>query len=233
MAGPATILREIHRLQRHAHDLKTEIERIPRLLKGQEAKVARQEEAVREAQENLKQLKLASHDKESQLKSTLQLIDKHKQQREQVSSKKEYDALTHEIAADKTRCQELEDEILETLGQIEEQTARVPDLEQTVKQAKAEAAQYEKSTRERQTVLVGQLEQVQQQIKEVDATLPSDVRPIYERLVGLRGEDAMAAVQNRTCMACYTEITAQAFNDLMLSQFILCKSCGRVLYLPE
>src|SRR5712691_8275298 len=124
MAGPATTLREIHRLQRHARDLKSEMDRMPRLLKNQEAKITRQEEAVAEAQNLLKRLKLANVDKESELKSTLQLIEKHKQQREQVSSKKEYDALTHEIAAEKTKCQELEDEILDTMGQIEERTAQ-------------------------------------------------------------------------------------------------------------
>ena len=100
-------------------------------------------------------------------------------------------------------------------------------------QAKAEYADHEKSSQARLGDLKGQLVKVQQSIKAVENSLPADVRPAYERLVAARGEDAMAAVQNRTCMACYTEITAQAFNDLMLSQFVLCKSCGRVLYLPE
>jgi len=233
MAGPATILREIHRLQRHARDLKAEIDRMPRHLKAQEAKVARQEEAVHETQELLKRLKLESHEKEGQLKATLQLVEKHKQQREQVTSKKEYDALSNEIAADKTKCQELEDEILDTLGKVEERTAQLPELDQAVKRAKEEYAAYEKTAESRQLTLAEQLQQVQNQLKEVEAGLPTDVRPLYERLVAARGEDAMAAVQNRTCMACYTEITAQAYNDLMLSQFIMCKSCGRVLYLPE
>ena len=62
MAGPATILRDIHRLRRHARDLRAEIERGPRLLKGQQTKVARQEDVVREAQDRLKRLKVTCHD---------------------------------------------------------------------------------------------------------------------------------------------------------------------------
>ena len=232
MAGPATILREIHRLRRHAKNLQGEIERVPRLLKGQQIKVTRAEEAVKEGLESVKRLKMTSHDKESQLKGTEQLIDKHKQQREQVSSKKEYDALTHEIAADKEKCKSLEDEILSVMEQIEQGTARLPGLDQAVKSAKLEYAEFEKTSKIRLAGLNGEMQKVQGQIKEVEIGLPGDVRPLYERLIGARGEDAMAAVQNRTCQACYTEITAQAFNDLMLSQFILCKSCGRVLYLP-
>jgi predicted nucleic acid-binding Zn-ribbon protein len=48
-----------------------------------------------------------------------------------------------------------------------------------------------------------------------------------------RGADAMAAVENRTCTACYTEITAQNYHELILGQLVVCKSCGRILYLPE
>jgi predicted nucleic acid-binding Zn-ribbon protein len=233
MAGPATILREIHRLRRHAKDLQAEIERGPRQLKSQQAKIAKQEEALREAHETVKRLKVASHEKESQLKATEQMAEKHRQQREQASSKKEYDALNSEISADKKRGRELEDEILECLGQIEERTARMPEYERAVQLAKKEYAELDTSVQARQLQFAEQLKQVHQQIKDVEDTLPTDVRQQYDRLVAARGEDAMAAVQNRTCMACYTGITAQNYNDLMLSQFLVCKSCGRALYLPD
>jgi predicted nucleic acid-binding Zn-ribbon protein len=233
MAGPATILREIHRLRRHAKDLQSELERGPRLLKAQQGKIARQEEAVREAHDTLKRLKMTCHEKEGQLKVTLQQISKHEQQLNQAGSKKEYDALKIEIAADKKKCQELEDEILECMGDIEQRTAQSPELDKAVQQAKAEYADFEKNARERTTQLTEQLNRALEAIKEVESTLPADVRPQYDRLVAARGEEAMAAVEHRTCMACYTEITAQSYNDLMLSQFVLCKNCGRALYLPD
>jgi predicted nucleic acid-binding Zn-ribbon protein len=233
MAGPATILREIHRLRRHAKDLQSEIERGPRLQRGQQAKVSKQEDSVREAHDTLKRLKMTSHEKEGQLKATLQQIGKHERQLNEAGSKKEYDALKNEIAADKKKCQELEDEILGCMAEIEERTAQLPALDQAVQQAKAEYTDFEKSSHGRIQSLTEQLNETVRQIKEVESTLPVDVRPQYDRLVGARGEDAMAAVEHRTCMACYTEITAQSYNDLMLSQFVFCKSCGRVLYLPD
>jgi len=233
MAGPATILREIHRLRRHAANLKAEIDRIPQLTKLQQAKVARQEDALREAQETLKRLKVSSHEKELQLKTNLQQITKHEDQLNKAGSKKEYDALKVEISSDRKKSQELEDQILEIMGQIEERTAQIPEAEKNVKQAKAEFAEFEKNLQGRAENLGQQLQEAVRTLATVEVGLPPDIRPLYDRQVGARGEDAMAQVQNRTCMACYTEITAQAFNDLMLSQFVLCKSCGRVLYLPE
>src|SRR5438445_10560644 len=115
MAGPATIVREIHRLRRHARDLQSEVERGPRLQRGQQAKVSKQEESVREAHDALKRLKMTSHEKEGQLKATLLQIGKHERQLNEAGSKKEYDALKSEIAADKKKSQELEDEILDCM----------------------------------------------------------------------------------------------------------------------
>jgi predicted nucleic acid-binding Zn-ribbon protein len=232
MAGPAMILREIHRLKRFAKDLQDEIDRGPRLLRGQQTRVARQEELYKGAQDELKRLKVASHEKEVLLKATLQQIDKHERQLNEAGSKKEYDALKAEIASDKRKCSQLEDDILETLTQIDEHTAQLPLSEQAVRQAKAEYAEFEKTSEGRLASLRQQLTETERQITDVEATLPDDIRPNYARLIAARGEDSLAPVENRTCMACYTEITAQNANDLAQGKFVFCKSCGRALYLP-
>ena len=233
MAGPANILREIHRLRRHAKDLQSEIERVPRSLKAQQAKIAKQEELAKEAHDILKRAKIDSHEKEVLLKTAQQAVAKHEKQLSEATSKKEYDALRVEIAADKKKCTAIEDEILNCMAIVEEKNAQIPVAEQAVKKAKQELAQAEKSSETRLVGLKEQHSKAVAEISEIEKTLPPDIMPHYDRIVGARGEDALSAVQNKTCMACYTEITAQAFNNLNLSQFVACKSCGRVLYLPE
>ena len=57
MAGPAAIIREIHRLRSHAHDLQTRIDFAPKQLKAQQNAVARREEELKETHEALKKLK--------------------------------------------------------------------------------------------------------------------------------------------------------------------------------
>src|SRR5262249_221554 len=102
-----------------------------------------------------------------------------------------------------------------------------------IAQAKTESAEYERNARVREADLTEQLAQAQKQLQEVEATLPEDIRPQYQRLVAVRGEDALAQVQGRTCVACYTEITAQDATQLTGGQFLLCKNCGRILYAQE
>jgi predicted nucleic acid-binding Zn-ribbon protein len=233
MPGPAAILREIHRLRRFAKDLQTQIEQGPRTLRAQQARVTRQEEILRQAQEGLKRLKVTTLEKESSHRATLQQITKYQKQQNEAAGKKEYDAFQHEIDAARKKVQQLEDEILDAMAQTEEQTPKISELEKTLQQVREEGARFEREQGARQAEIVAEKQKTEGQIGEVEAALPPEVRPLYNRLVAAKGEDALAAVNGRTCLACYTEITAQNYNDLAQESFVLCKSCGRMLYLPE
>jgi predicted nucleic acid-binding Zn-ribbon protein len=233
MTTPGAILRELHRLRRFARDLQTKIEQAPRTLKAQQARVARQEEIFRQAQDGLKHLKVTIHDKEVTLKTTLGQITKYEKQQNEAAGKKEYDALQHEIDAARKKVSQLEDEILDAMGQTEEQTAKLPELEKALKDVKAEVAAFERDSDARLAGFAEQLQGAQQEVIKVEEGLKPEVRATYSRLVSARGEDAMSAVVERTCSACYTAITAQSYNELMVGNFVVCKICGRILYLPQ
>jgi predicted nucleic acid-binding Zn-ribbon protein len=233
MPGPGPILREIHRLRRFTRDLDQELDRGPKALKIQEARVAHQEELRKTAQDELKKLKVSTHEQEGTLRSKILQVAKHEKQLNEASGKKEYDALQHEIAAEKKSCQELEDDILSCLEKIETDTARLPEFDQAVLKAKDELAQFKSGYDSRRTGLAEQLAQAQKELAKVEADLPEDVRPLYDRELASRGEDGMSAIHARTCLACHTEITAQNYNELLQGRWVVCKSCGRILYLPE
>jgi predicted nucleic acid-binding Zn-ribbon protein len=233
MPGPAPIFREIHRLRRHARDLQARIEQGPRALKAQQARVAHQEEGLRQAQEALKHLKVTVHSKEVTLKTTNQNVAKYEKQLNEAAGKKEYDALKTEIATARKAVLALEDEILDGMAETEDKTAQLPELEKALQRAREDLAKFEREQESRQAGFAEQLRQTQQAIATVEATLPAEVKPMYDRLAGARGDEALSGVQNQTCVACYTQITSQNYNDLIRGNCVLCKSCGRFLYLPE
>jgi predicted nucleic acid-binding Zn-ribbon protein len=234
MPGPAAILREIHRLRRHAKELQDKIAQLPRLLKAQQNKATREEEALRQAQEHLKHLKVTTHDKEVTLKTARQQIQKYEKQLEEAGSKKEYDSLKAEINSGREKAGRVEDGILETMLETEEQAAKIPALEKAVALAKEEVGRFEADLQARQQRLEEELRLALAGIAQVEATLPAGkVREEYDRLMKVRGDDALAMVENRTCAACYTEITPQQQHDLSQEHMILCKNCGRFLYLAE
>jgi uncharacterized protein len=229
----AAILRELHRLRRHCKSLTDEIERLPRMFKTQQQKLALQEKAQKQAQDQITKLKVAVKEKELKLKSNHEQIAKWEKQRNEVTSKKEYDALQVEIAHAKEGCEKIENEILATMEETDKLNARLPEIAAAVKQAKQELDSWDKTAKERQAALTEEMQKVQPELKTVEATLPEDIKSHYERLVGAMGEDAMSAVQERNCTACYTSITAQMYNNLLQGFFVPCKNCGRILYLPE
>jgi hypothetical protein len=233
MSGPGQSLREVHRLRRFAKGLQEEIDRAPRQLKGQQAKVARQEELHHEAEETIKKLKVLIHEKEVSIKTKHTQIAKHQKQLNESTGKKEYDALQSEINAGKQAILLLEEEILTAMADVEDRTAKLPDLDQAVKKAKEECAAFQKGAGERHESLTEQLQKASSDLKEVESALPEDIRPLYNRIIASRGEDGLSQVQDRNCSACYTGITHQNMNELMSGMFVVCKSCGRILYLAE
>ncbi len=233
MPGPAAILRELHRLHRHAEDLRTQINRGPQTIKAHQDKTAKQEELLQQAQESIKKLKISLHEKEVSLKSQHQVIAKHEKQLNEASSRKEYDTLRVEIESDKKVCSKIEDAILDVMSEIETRAAQVPEYEKAVHKAKEDTARIISDIQTRRNEFTERLNETLKSIHEVEAGLPEDVRALYDRLVAAKGDSAMASVVDRTCSACYTEITAQSQNDLLQERLVFCKNCGRILYLPE
>jgi predicted nucleic acid-binding Zn-ribbon protein len=230
MPGPAAILRELHRLRKHAADLQGELDRGPLRLKAQEAKLAKQEEAYRLAHEAVKHLKVAIHEKEVSLKAKHQLLAKREKQLDEASGK-EYEALQREIQHEKEACSRLEDEILAALAEVESKTAQLPEIERIAKKAREEHAQFVLDVQAKRHQVMEMLADVHRQLTEVEEKLADDERAAYNRLVASMGADAMASVVGRSCQACYTEITVAMLQNLQQERFVACKSCGRLLYL--
>lgn len=233
MLTAVAILRDLHRLRRHAKNLKDEIDRLPKLFQVQQGKVKRQEDALKQTQDKITKLKLAVKEKEGKLKDTHQNLTKYQKQLETVGTAKEMEALKIEIKHAKESAQKVEDEVLATMEEVEQLTGKVPELNQAVAQAKADLANFDQIQKEKRTVLEGELRQATAQLQEAEVGLKEDVKAQYIRQVEVRGEDALSGVQGRTCTACYTEITAQMFNELLKGAFVLCKNCGRILYPAE
>src|SRR5882724_13150858 len=98
---------------------------------------------LKQAQDEIKQLKVKIHDREVTVKATFQQIAEWEKQRETVENKKEFEALNHEISQAQTCIKALEDEIFEAMGLAEDKSALLPGIETTTKQVRADVAQFE------------------------------------------------------------------------------------------
>jgi uncharacterized protein len=233
MPGVADILREIHRLRRHAREMQQEIDRAPIVLKAHKNKMEKAETAAAEAHDALKKLKVASHEKEVSLKSTVQQIAKYEKQQDEVTDMKQMEALKHQIATAKEKVATLEDEILNALGEIDERTAKLPDQDKAAATAKIDFAKFETEHKERIARLAEELKTALAGITQVEAGIPADMKQHYQRMINAFGADAFAPAEGTTCSYCHAQITSQQQIEVQAGEFVLCRSCGRGLYLVE
>jgi predicted nucleic acid-binding Zn-ribbon protein len=233
MPGPAVILKELHRLRRHLAELDEKTAQAPRQIATAQKRLANQEDALTQAKEHLKRLALDIREKESNIKATQAQIEKYKKQLDGAANKKEYDTLNAEIASERAHIAKTEEEILAAMAESEEKTALLPEVEKAAHKARADFSQFEKDHQEKLERFVQEKARAQEELKATEATLPADIRQQYDRLLAAKGMDALSVVNGRICMACYTEITSQMLSELKREMTMLCKNCGRMLYLES
>src|SRR5262249_32971453 len=159
---------ELHRLRRHIASLQKEVNRTPLRIKAQATRLTRQEEELKAARDALQHVKVGIKENEVSLKEAHQHIAK--LEGKPANNKKEYDALRNEVANERKKCGAIEQAILEGMIASDEQSARIPEFEKSLKAGKDELARYESAAKDRLATLSQELQQTQAQLKEVEAT---------------------------------------------------------------
>jgi predicted nucleic acid-binding Zn-ribbon protein len=226
-------LRTLHSVHLRLKELRGGSETAQRALKRFQVKIETEQKKLHDGQEAIKKVKMAIHEKEGAIKDNEATMERHRKQMNEVKTKKEYDALRHEIDNEKQANRVLEDEILELMGQQEEKTKELPTFEKAIQEAKAELSKAEADVVDRREALGQRLAEAEAELKAAEEALPPDVRSQYQRLLAAHGADALGVVADQSCGGCYMEITPQAYNDLKAGRLVACKNCGRLLYLPE
>jgi predicted nucleic acid-binding Zn-ribbon protein len=226
-------LRECHRLRKHLKALQEEIDRGPRVLKAQQARLAAEEQAHKDHFDTITKLKLKQKDDEGTLKQTETRLAKLEGQLNGISVPKEYEAKKSEIRQATEKRAELEDAILTTMGDIEERTAAIPAVDKKRADAKAEFAQYQVDAQARLDRLKADQVDSAAALAKAEATLPEKAKPTYDHLTKSLGPEAFAAVKDKVCQGCRTSLGQQRILELQAGVFILCSRCGKMQYPAE
>ena len=236
MTAMATLnenLRTIHRIHKQLTDLQTRLERGPRQTKAAEANVKSGEAEVVQAKDAYKQAKMAADEKQLQLKQREAKLKDFELKLFAAQSNKEYQLLKDQIAADKQANSVLADEILEALEKLDVLQAAIRTAEENLVKTKEEQAKLQKRVNEQRQTLEPELARVTAELQVAEDQLDGDFKPNYLRLARSMGEEALAPVEAECCSGCSQTLPPQTINMLGLNKPVFCKSCGRLLYLPE
>ncbi len=227
-------LRTLHRIQRQLTDLKSQLARGPRLIQAHLANVEKLEANLAEAGQAVLAQRTLVDDKQMLLSTRETNVAKRRGQLNAASSNVEYQALKDQIAADVAANDVLEVEILEGMEKLDGLQSKAAELEKTLAIRRAESDKCRQGIEENDPKAKADIERLQAELQQAEEDLPEKTRALYRRMAAVKGEDALAVVDGRDwCGGCNQQIPLNTINALMLAQSPTCKSCGRLLYLPE
>jgi predicted nucleic acid-binding Zn-ribbon protein len=223
-------LKDIHDLHRRLRDVQQQLERGPRQVEKRRQTVEKRQGEVQVAQERLKDLRHSASKKNGDLKVLETKLADLRTKLNAASTNTEYDVFRRQIDADTAAKEVLEMEILETLERIDQQQAAVKDAEQAVALAVAEEARVRQDVAAAAPGLKEQEAALEARLRQAESIVPAKIMDQYRRVVQAHGADALAAVENKTCTNCFTQLSPQQAVEVNSGQFIFCRSCGRLLY---
>ena len=233
MTADADLLRKLHRIHRQLADLRDRASRGPRQVKVRQVAVANAQSKLQEIEAALRAAQVKNDEKHLNLKSSEDKIESWQGKLNTSGSNKEYQTLKDQIAAAEMANSVLADEILEGLEEIDQFVVGVEEAKQGVELARKELESKAAAVEAEQGVIAAEMSRLSEELKAAEVSLPADFRDAYQRLVKAKGEDGMAPVNGEACAGCSQFITPNMHNELAMGRVVFCKSCGRMLYLPE
>lgn len=227
------LLRTLHRILRQLSELNARLEKGPRMLKAQESAVSTAEAKLSEAKEEHHRLQNESKSKQAELEAGEQNILKRKQQLQEAKNNTEYNALKEQIAATEMANSVLADEALELMDKADEFQNVVDEAVKSLEAAKAKADQASKKLADEEPAIREDIERLKVELQEKEESLPFEFKEHYKRVTRASGADGLAVVEGDFCSGCNQQIPVNFISGLMLQKPTPCRSCGRLLYLPE
>jgi predicted nucleic acid-binding Zn-ribbon protein len=210
-----------------------------RLMKGPRLAQAHQEQ-IRQAELNLEQAKkahndtrLASHHKQLEYEQKLADIQRRKGRLLECDDNREYQMLKDQIAADEMAASVLADEAIELMTRVEDMAIEVQKAEAALAAAKDAAAKWQAEFEKQEPTIRQEIARVEQELKHLETLLTGDVKELYQRALRNKGSSALAPLKGDFCGGCNQHVPLQMRSQLLLGNPIWCRSCGRLLYLPE
>ncbi len=227
------VLRTLHRIHRQLADLDGRLDRGPKKIKAGEANVKHQKGLLEKARDQQKTMRMGADAKQVTLKGGETKIEELKTKLNAANSNREYQLLKDQIAATEMANSVLDDEILEGWEKIETFAPQVAEAERALDLAQKKAAEVRQEINQEEPLIRADAQRLRVELTECETHLSGPTREMYDRVVRQRREDALALIENQYCTGCHQHVPLNVCAEILLARPMFCKSCGRLLYMPE
>jgi len=231
------ILKELIELQKldiqmaELRDLRGDL---PHQVKSLERELKRAEKNVSDIEEQYNERKIRHSNLQGEIAALEEKREKYKKQLFDVTSNREYDAVTMEIEQASISISDRESTVLELFDEIE-------SLESELETRKKAFEELQGSHKEKQAELDKKIQETEKdeaylddQIGKVKRKIPPRHLSAYERIKKAKNGMALVPVKRKSCSGCYKNLPPQKVLEIRkMNKLHLCEVCGRILYWDE
>lgn len=231
MASATETLKCLHHFHIQLEEARDELSKGPRVIQARKKMILQKQQSQTDVLETIKQIKLAAERKSLDLKILEKKLEDLKAKLNMASSNREFEIIKGQIQADEMAKSVLEDEVLELYEKIDEENAKIPEIDQVLLNQKKDLEKFSSDFQQRTLELEQKIQKLTEELKMAEKFLPREPAEKYERLVASKGSRALAAVNNHACNNCFVQITPQQRILIKNDHILFCTNCGSLLYL--
>lgn len=228
--GPARDLYRLQQLDIALRDTRRTLQEIDQRLR-ENTPLAEAEAALHSGEQELTQARKRQRQAEWELEDVQQRSEslRGKLYGGTVRSPKELLSLQHEVEHLKQRIGAKEDEVLDSMRQVDDLEARVREDGNSATKLRQEWEQESQLLTRRKEEAEAELSSLTAERKTLAGQIPPDALRLYEQLRAARGQ-AIARVEQGRCQACYIALPTGQWQRARTGQLVHCSSCNRILY---
>jgi predicted nucleic acid-binding Zn-ribbon protein len=214
--------------------LNADLVAIPKRIAEIKSGISAAKAALEDAKKEVTALQMLKKQKELDLETQEGSIRKHSTELNAVKTNEAYRALLGEIEKAKQTQSALEDQILQTMEQIDQANKSWKEKETSYKANEAgllkQVSDWEAKQKELEQILTGKQAERQSAFE----ALPKNLSAQYDKLrKGKRGA-AVAPIRNEQCSGCHMKVSQNLINEVRRGQRMMtCESCSRIVYLED
>lgn len=232
MGNNLKLLAELQIIDLKLDNLKNEKENFARELAGLDEKLESASGDIALKQAEMEEVENEKNELENNLATETDNITRSEVRLKDIKTQKEYQAVSKEIAAAKKIKAELEEQLLQKIGRIDELKTEITAMEEALKSLEENIGNSKNETikkiEEIENAMNADVSSRESMIGSIQPALMKRYAMLRERRQGL----AVVEAKNGSCLGCNMNLPPQVYNDLYKTEnLVTCPHCQRMLFM--
>lgn len=198
------------------------------------AKLAGDEEAVKQAKDALHAVELRVKKIEMDAETRRTTVKRLRVQQFETKKNEEYNALGHEITRYEKEVDEYETQELQAMEEVDAYRVKFQEANEILGKTRAVVEADLVAIRERHARMMDQQKEVRAERDKLVESVSEDILPLYEKLLKSKEGTAIATLHGGKCTGCNMKVIASTAIAVHSEKEITqCENCGRILAMDE